>query len=455
MTDVVVLGGGPAGLYAGLLLTRRGMDVTILEKSDTPGGLAAGLMVDGVAVDHGSHRLHRSIAPDILADLQDILGDDLQERRRNGRIRLGDSWLRFPLSPTDLLTHLPVATTTRLGIGAVAALARRSDDNTFESVVATGLGRPMGNLFYFPYARKIWGVDPGSLSGEQARRRIAADSPLKLLRKTLTTSEGRTFLYPRKGFGQISHGLAGAARDAGADLRLGSAVVRLHREEKRWRVETEAGEDIEAPLVLSTVPMTLLVRMLQPPPNIKNALETLTSRAMILVYLTVDSDQWTTYDAHYFPGEDVIFTRISEPKNYRESPDDPDNTTVLCVEIPADRGDLLWSTSDDEIISRVRDDVIRSGLPSPGEKGMVRRLGYAYPIYRVGVERSLETVNRWLTASPWLLTFGRQGLFAHDNTHHTLGMARDAVASITASGDIDHRLWSAARRRFATHVVED
>ena len=93
---VCVLGAGPAGLGAALLLARRGHDVTVLERAPAPGGLAASFEVAGVRVDHGSHRLHRSCPPEILDELRAELGDDLQLRRRNGRIRLGGRWVALP-----------------------------------------------------------------------------------------------------------------------------------------------------------------------------------------------------------------------------------------------------------------------------------------------------------------------------------------------------------------------
>jgi protoporphyrinogen oxidase len=79
--------------------------VVVLDRAGAVGGLAASITVADQRVDLGSHRLHPSIRPDLLADVVELLGGDLQRRQRHGRIRLEGRWLAFPLRPTDLLRN--------------------------------------------------------------------------------------------------------------------------------------------------------------------------------------------------------------------------------------------------------------------------------------------------------------------------------------------------------------
>ena len=85
----------------------------------------------------------------------------------------------------------------------------------------------------------------------------------------------------------------------------------------------------------------------------------------------------------------------------------------------------------------------------------VRRLSAAYPVYRRGYEEHFARIDAWLDGVEGLLSFGRQSLFARDNTHHALAMARAAVECLRDDGAFDREAWARHREVFETHVVED
>jgi len=460
---VVVLGAGPAGLAAAWRAARAGRSVVVLERAATVGGMAASFEVAGVRVDHGSHRLHPATPPHIMAALRELLGPDLQTRPRHGRLRIGSRWVAFPLRAGDLVRALPPGVAAGIARDALLGPARRAREDTYADVLRAGLGPTLYKALYAPYAVKLWGLDPTQISGEQARRRVTADTPWKVAARVLRGArgeggQGQVFHYPRRGFGQIVDAMRAAAVSAGAQIRLSCAAQTVDTSGARPVVRPTDGVPISAGRVFSTVPLTVLASMTSPdaPADAAAAARALKFRAMVLVYLVHQGGRWTEYDAHYLPGLETPVTRLSEPANYRASPDDPADRSVLCAEVPCAVGDSFWTASDEDLADVVVDAVRRTGLPVPRVDGVVvRRLPHVYPVYEQGFERHLATLADWADALPGVTTFGRLGLFVHDNTHHAMAMAWDAAAALGPDDGWDAAAWAAAKDRFAEHVVED
>ena len=464
-----ILGAGPAGLGAAYRLARRqGFDVTVVERGAAVGGNAGSFPLAGMQVDYGSHRLHPSCAPEILADIRGMLGDGLLNRPRHGRIRLRGRWVHFPLKPADLVLHLPPSFLAGVAMDTVRKkLANRAQADTFAAVLRQGLGPTICNDFYFPYARKIWGADPELLDAEQARRRVSAGSLLKMVRKVLNAVPGLKkkgagrFYYPKAGFGAISEGYRQAAEARGACFLFRTSVTAVETAGGAVRAIHVTGRDgarrLEARQALSTIPVSQLARLIEPaaPEAVQTAACALQFRAMILIYLVLETVQFTEYDAHYFPDADVLITRLSEPKNYGLAPNP--GRTVLCAELPCSTDDAVWRASDGELGELVTAALERAGLPVRCRVLEVcsRKLAQAYPIYTRDYRQSFETIDRWLGEIEGLVTFGRQGLFAHDNTHHALAMAYALDGCIGGDGSLQREAWAACRREFERHVVED
>jgi protoporphyrinogen oxidase len=131
--------------------------------------------------------------------------------------------------------------------------------------------------------------------------------------------------------------------------------------------------------------------------------------------------------------------------------------TVLCAELPSDPGDATWSLSDAELGKRMCGWLADTGLPVKARvrEVVTRRLTHAYPVYDRDYAARFDAMDKWLGEFRGLLTFGRQGLFAHDNTHHALAMAYAAVDCFQPDGSLDADAWARHRREFEAHVVED
>jgi protoporphyrinogen oxidase len=456
-------------LGAASRLARRGcFDVTVVERNTLVGGNAGSFDVAGLRVDFGSHRLHPSCAPEILNDIRAMLGDGLLDRPRHGRIRIRGRWVHFPLKPIDLAAHLPPSFLAGVLSDSVRKLRRRTAPaDTFAGVLEHGLGRTICRDFYFPYASKIWGLPPSELEAEQARRRVSAGSLGKMVRKALNAVPGLKkngagrFYYPAEGFGKIAEAYHEAAIAAGARVLLRTEIKRLEIDAEgtvRVNIAGPGGDEtLRSRQLLSTIPLSALVRLIDPAPpkTVLNSASALRFRAMILVYLVLETEQFTEYDAHYFPDAEIAITRLSEPKNYGLA--SLPGRTVLCAELPCFLQDPVWQADDAELGHLVAAALASAGIPVrvPIIQTVSRRLPQAYPLYTNDYRDSFKQIDLWLQGVDGILTFGRQGLFAHDNTHHALAMSYAVDKCLDNSGNLNRERWQEYRQAFEKHVVED
>lgn len=459
--DLLVLGAGPAGLSAAWQAARRGLAVTVLERAGRVGGLSASVEVAGQRVDLGSHRLHPSTAPRVLTDIRRLLGDDLQLRPRHGRLRLAEHWVGFPLRPAELVRALPPRLAAGIAWDALTAPTRRAGEETYAAYLRAGLGPRVYDELYAPFARKLWGLPGEQIHADQARVRVSAGSPLAVAARLLRggrsgrgSEQGRMFYYPRGGFGQVSEALAAAAEQAGATVRLGVAATRVEAQRDGVAVHLADGAQVSAPRCFSTLPVSLLARLAgRPSPEAAG----LATRAMVLVYLVhAAAEPWTPYDAHYLPQGPTPVTRLSEPRNYRDNPQDPADRSVVCAELPCAAGDGLWSAPDAGLVDLVRRTLADSGLPPVALAGSrVVRLPAVYPVYDLGYRERLAAAHRQVAGLDRVVTFGRLGLFAHDNSHHAMLEGYEAVDCLRPDGGFDREAWARALARFRGHRVED
>lgn len=469
---LAVLGAGPAGLGLAWSVLRRYpgfFEVVIIEKEETTGGIAGGFTACGLNFDYGSHRLHPEVNEVVFKDLENMLGDELKKRRRYGRIRMLGKFVGFPLTVTGIISRLPPDFIFGVTGDTVKKILRLKSSpataHSYADVLLQSLGKTVCQHFYFPYAEKLWGLKPEELSAVQAEKRVASNNVFKIAKKILSTAVGREktgsfFYYPTGGFSRISEEYARAVKKAGGRVQTASKVTKIQSiENDRFIIETEQQNFFpqEYDMVFSTLPVTELVKIFTPvPPAVRAAAAGLTYRGMVFHYLILKTNQFTPYDAHYFPEKRYIFSRVSEPKNYAGR-QDPPGLTGICSEIPCSPGDEIWNLSSEEISDRVLTGLKEAGLPIdvPVEGSLVKRLPTVYPVYDLQFASHWAEVEKYFDSIPNLVTFGRQGLFTHDNIHHSLETVYKAAECLEQNLVWNRSKWKRIREEFKNRVVVD
>ena len=140
--------------------------------------------------------------------------------------------------------------------------------------------------------------------------------------------------------------------------------------------------------------------------------------------------------------EDVIFSRVSEPRNYSDW-NHPTNLTGLCAEIPCSPGDATWSMPETTLIDRVVRDLSTVGLklPQTMREGFVKREANVYPLYDREFSERMAKIEDFVASLNGIVAIGRQALFVHDNTHHTMEMALRAADCLITEGHFDFVKW--------------
>jgi len=426
--ETVILGGGPAGLATAWALEEAGRPHVVLEAAPVPGGNARTLRHGGFRYDTGPHRFHDR-DPEATRRLMSLLGPDLHEVEAPSRIFWNGRLVDFPLQPLQVLwgAGLPHA------LRAMSAFARARvggmggrEPADFAGWATRRFGRVVADAFLIPFSEKLWGLPASDLSPEIAGRRLPGFSLREIVREAVFGRRGHhlegRFLYPRWGYGQIVEAMAG--RLAPGRLRCGCRVVRVVASGGEIRaVQYETGgrlETIESAAVVNTLPITLLVRILEPSPpaEVLDAARHLRFRDMVLVTLFLDQPTVSDAACLYFPQRDLEFTRAHEPRN-RSSAMSPVGKTSLVVEFPCFEGDQVWSRDETVLTRGLVGELERLGVVEAArvEGSAVVRLRRAYPVYSKDYRQWAQPVLDYLRSFRNLTTLGRSGGFFYGHVH--------------------------------------
>ena len=486
MRTAVVIGAGPAGLTAAYALLEKGggdWRVIVLEETGEIGGIARTAVHGKCRIDIGGHRFFSKNAEvnALWAKLMPVQGapawddralgrakayapngpDPEREERvmlvrdRVSRIFYLRHFFDYPISlKIGTFLNMGLWRTWKAGWSYLRAACLKRPEKSLEDFYINRFGRVLYEMFFEDYTEKLWGVHPSRISPEWGAQRVKGLSLIKAVLNVLKpkgakreTSLIESFLYPKKGPGQLWEILADEVRARGGEVRLNAKVTQVEASAGTiTAVVTEQGERIPCDALFSSMPIKDLVAAFrQVPGNVREVAEALPYRDFITVGLLVDRlairnqtkiktlnglvpDTWI-----YVQERDVRLGRLQIFNNW--SPymvDDPAHHVWVGLEYFCAEGDAMWEMGDKAFTDFAVAELRKTGILGPETPILdsVRlRVKKAYPAY-FGAYARFQEVRTWLDGFSNLWCIGRNGQHRYNNMDHSMLCGLEAVRSL-------------------------
>ena len=261
-SDVLVLGGGVAGLTAALRLAESGASVRLVEASARLGGVVRTLRHDGFTADVG---------PDVFltrrpaaARLAERLGVETATPRGGALIQRRGRLHPLPAGLTGLVPGRlgPLLRTPALGLRARLraaaepwAGARTDDgDESLEAFAVRRFGRGAYEGLIEPLLGGLYGADDGPISLRATLPHLhdrERQGPLLALRGGPAPTGGSPFARPVDGMDAVTDALARAVTEAGVVVQAEAAVEAV---ESGFVVRLRGGCSLAADALLVALP---------------------------------------------------------------------------------------------------------------------------------------------------------------------------------------------------------
>lgn len=385
-----ILGGGIAGLSLSYFL---GAQSEVLEQSGKTGGLCQSYTKDGFTYDMGGHVIFSKDKEVVELELA-LLKDNVTEHFRRNSIWFKNRHVKYPFE--NGLSALDKEDIFDCLYNFVYNPAR--EQHNFEDWIYNTFGSGLAEKYLIPYNRKIWKTDLKEMATDWVER--IPKPPVEDIFKSALgiTTEGYLhqlyFHYPKEGgFESLPAAFQTASQGA---VKTDFRVKSLRKEKHAW-VASNGQEEVEYERLICTIPLfELFAALPNVPPNVKRAVDSLQYNSLIVVMVGISGNELRERFGVYIPAGDLLFHRLCF-YGYFGDHYAPAGTSSIVAEITAREGDATWLLSDEQIVARTIDGLIKEGFINRKQilTTDIQRTRYAYVIYDLHRARNLDLIKNY------------------------------------------------------------
>jgi protoporphyrinogen oxidase len=415
--DVIVLGGGIAGLAAAYEFGKLGKRALVLEKSAETGGALHATKVKSFFVDDYYHHLFPR---------------DIRTLRACRELNIPIDWKRVTTAffdkgqfyrltaPQDLLFFKPLSFRNKLALARLMFRVtrissediRRYDLITAKDFLVQNSNEQTYKKFFEPLLQSKFGADLGRISAAWLIERLQLRSDRSV--------RGETLGYVRGGFHKLTAALMQAIAQAGGKVQCAATIRRVRQERTGWTV-TYNKEAASAPVLVSTLPPRATSQLVAFPDYYSRKLDALEYQGACCVLVGLEQPltphYWTNILEPASFGAVIEQTKFVNPKNYEG------NHLVYLASYP-DKKLPLWGWSNEDIAAKYIADMNRLFGDQNVLWHKVFRLPAAGLVYSAGIRKNIVPVT---TPLPGLFVAGQFNSYPERSIDRSFALAQEIV----------------------------
>jgi protoporphyrinogen oxidase len=253
---VVIIGAGVSGLTVAHQLP-AGMDIVILEKETTGGGLATQFHANGYWFDYGGHYFHFQDKPAIKTYLEQFCS--FKEYKRKSKTYLLDRYIPFPVQ--FHLAYLPAGVKKKI-LDEMLSAGHGGGSKSLDDFLVNHFGPELTNLFFRPFLTKYYNTTLADLAANMDKGSIPVPDKERVKEgyrgETFNAGYNPVIYYPATSLRRF---IANYTAPVEKHIRFDEPVTAI---DTMRRTVTTTKEVYYYDRLVNTMPLNHLLAMLEP-----------------------------------------------------------------------------------------------------------------------------------------------------------------------------------------------
>jgi protoporphyrinogen oxidase len=437
LEDILILGGGVAGIATAYFAGRNGKKAVVVEACPRPGGLLDNFQVQGFRFELGPHYSY-SAPPEVRAEFDRVPHVLMKPE---GWCWYNGTWIRHPVQ--DNLNALPLEER----VAFLDDLINRPsiEARNYHEWLTNRYGHLLTNRFLAAYCQKVWTLPARELDIDWVGERMQLPDVRTVLRGAMSSDGPNTYFikearYPADG------GFLSFIRPMieEIDIRCNRMVAGI--DYRRRTVLFSDGEEMQYKTLVNTLPLPRFIDMTyRAPEAVRNAAAGLMANQIDLISIGFSRPDVVPHLWFYIYDPDLWAARAHTPRLLS-----PNNVPSGCDSVQFE----FYSSprhpqrkSPGELFQNAIDTLDRLGIGG-GESVLFwqhTHIPYANVIHEIGMRTQRDAVLAWVEEIG-VLSVGRFGRWSYDSVADTISWAARAAERLGLAAPLGFAPASASGR---------